>query len=215
MAKKRRMHTVASSYLEPFATTEGRRSPMVWRYERTQRDPVAIGIGDAAVWKDIYGFKDDGGKWTTAIEDMLGEIEGNFCSARQQLMSGVPLTIDQRIAISHFMAFQLSRTPRALQLHRDEYAHLMKRWVLALAKDPQQFYKSIRQHKSDEECEAERQAVLSGDWHFEVDAFTGLHAMMSGAAELSQWLLLMQWTLYISDGTYRFITSDNPVSMWA
>jgi Protein of unknown function (DUF4238) len=216
MGEKRRMHTVPRGYLEPFATTAGRRTPAVWRYERTSHEPVAIGIGDAAVWKDIYGFENERGEWTTAIEDVLMEIEGHFCDARLKLVSGAALTLDERIAISHFVAFQVSRTPRALQLQRDEFAHFMKQEALAFASDARQFHDAMRQHhQSDEECEAGRQAMLSGGWHYEADPFTGLHAMMSGALELSQWILLMDWTLYSSDGRYCFLTSDNPVTMWA
>jgi len=88
MGETRRMHTVPRCYLEPFATMAGRRSPAILRYERTTREPVVIGIGDATVHKDIYGFEDDGGEWTTAIEDALIEIEGRFCDARLKLVSG-------------------------------------------------------------------------------------------------------------------------------
>jgi Protein of unknown function (DUF4238) len=213
MGEKRRMHTVPRGYLEPFATIKGRRTPAVWRYERTNREPVAIGIGDANVHKDIYAFEDDGGERTTAIEDLLVEIEGNFCNARLKVVSGAALTLDERIAISHFVAFQLSRTPRALQIHRDEFAHLMKQEVLAFAANAQQFHDAMRQHhQSAEECEADRQAILVGKWHYEADPFTGLHAMMNGAAELSQWVLFMHWTFHRSDGGYRYLTSDNPVT---
>jgi hypothetical protein len=216
MGEKRRMHTVPRCYLEPFATTKGRRTPAVWRYERTSRESIAISIEYATVHKDIYAFADDGGERSTAIEDVLMEIEGHFCDARLKLVSGEALTLDERRAISNFVSFQLSRTPRALQLQRDEFAHSMKRKALALAADPQQFHAAMRQdHESDEECEAGRQAMLSGNWHYESDPFTGLHAMMSGVADLSQWVLLMHWTLYSSDGSYCFLTSDNPATMWA
>jgi Protein of unknown function (DUF4238) len=216
MGEKRRMHTVPRGYLEPFATIEGRRSSAIWRYERLTREPVAIGIGDATVHKDIYTFEDDDGKETTAIEDVLMEIEGRFCMARLKLVSGAAMNLDERIAISHFVAFQLARTPRALQLHRDEFAYLMRQEALAFAADARRFHDAMRQHhQSDEECEAGRQAMLSGNWYYEAESFTGLHAMMSGAADLSYRLLLMNWTLHNSDGRYRFLTSDNPVTTWA
>ncbi len=205
-----------ASYLEAFSETTGRRKPAVWRYSRARSEPDLIGVRDAAVWKDIYAFDDDEGKRSAAIEDLLAEVEGAFCVARRKLDRSGELNVDERVAVARFMAFQMLRTPRSLQLGRDQMAQTMKEEVLALASDPDRFREVMgAELGSREECQSARVGLLSDGFHFEADHFTGLHAMMNVAAPLWLWLILMDWTVYVSDGTYQFLTSDNPVAAWA
>jgi Protein of unknown function (DUF4238) len=200
VAKKRRMHTVPASYLEPWGVTQDRRTPAVWRYSRTDQAPILMAISNAAVWKDIYAFQDEAGERNTAIEDTLSGIEGAYCAARAFLVRQSPLGIDKRLAVARFIAFQLIRTPRSLQLHRDEFAHHMKDEVLSVAADPHRFHSAMRKHyDSDQACEAVRVSLLSGGWHFEADPFTGLHVMMNTIPDIWLCVCLMRWTLYGSD----------------
>jgi Protein of unknown function (DUF4238) len=215
MADKRRMHTVPASYLEAFAVAEGRRTPAVWRYSRSDGEPVLIGIYDAAVWKDIYAFENETGQRVTGVEDTLAEVEGAFCEVRKALTLGAPLTIDQRMAVARFIAMQLLRTPRSLQLHRDAFARVMKDEVLTLAADKERFHAAMGDNDSNEACEAARQSLVTGGWHLEADGFTGLHGMMHGGPKIALWVTLMNWKAYTSDGTYLVMTSDNPVTLWA
>jgi hypothetical protein len=216
MSEKRRMHTVPSSYLEAFAATEGRRTPAVWRYSRSEAEPVPIGIYDAAVWKDIYAFEDEAGQTITGIEDAFIEVEGAFCEARRALAGGEAPNIEQRMAVARFIAFQLLRTPRSLQLHRDLFARSMKDELLVLASSKDRFHTAFRnRYDSEEACEAARLSLLTGGWHFEADAFASLHSMVHGFADIALWVTLMSWTGYVGDGVYRLVTSDNPVTLWA
>src|SRR5438309_7017596 len=162
MAGKRRMHTVPASYLEPWGVTQDRKTPAVWRYSRTDQAPVLMAISNAAVWKDIYAFQDESGQRNTAIEDTLSGVEGAYCEARASLIRQSALGIDQRLAVARFVAFQLIRTPRSLQLQQDEFAHHMKDEVLSVAADRQRFHSAMRkQYDSDQACEAARVSLLS------------------------------------------------------
>jgi len=187
----------------------------VWQYSRSAHDPVTVGIYDAAVWKDIYAFEDDDGLRSTGIEDTLAEVEGAFCEVRKALIAGAPPNIDQRLALARFIAFQLLRTPRSLQLHRDASARFTKDEVLALASDRERFHAAMGdKYDSEEVCEVARHSLIDGGWHIEADAFTGLHGMLHTFQALTWWVTLMDWIAYISDGTYRLMTSDNPVTLW-
>jgi len=119
--RTRRMHAVPRSYFDAFAVHEpGRRASRVWRFDRIFGESKLVGVGDTEVVKDIYAvFSDDGTPDTAIEDDMLCGIEDAFCSARSALLNRTPLSKDHWIALARFVAAQLLRTPRFLQLVRD------------------------------------------------------------------------------------------------
>ncbi len=124
--------------------------------------------------------------------------------------------MDGLLALTHFVAFQLLRTPRSLLLYRDEASRAMKEEILAFAGDKERCHAAMREeHDSEEACELARRSVLAGGWHVESDEFTGLHGMVHQVAKIRLWLTLMDWAACSSNGDYKLMTSDNPVTMWA
>jgi hypothetical protein len=118
----RRMHTVPRGYLEAFAVQDPeRRKPAIWRFDRTSGEPKLVGVRDAEVVKDIYTLFSVDGAPDTAIEDtMLCDVEGAFCTTRNELIERSPVRREQWFRLAAFIAVQLLRTPRELQLMRDE-----------------------------------------------------------------------------------------------
>lgn len=117
----RRMHTVPAGYLGAFrAQIANRRGPAVWRFERDGAAKV-VGISDAEAVKDIYTVVgDDGGRDTVIEDEILRNVDGAFCAARDALVAQRPLEESQWYDLAWFVALQLERTPRTFQMLRDE-----------------------------------------------------------------------------------------------
>lgn len=115
------MHTVPEGYFEAFAVQEPtRRTSGVWRFDRISGESKMLGVGDAEIVKDIYTVFSDEGIPDTGIEDeLLCGLEGAFCSARNVLLRRIPLSREHWTGVARFIAAQLLRTPRFLQLMRD------------------------------------------------------------------------------------------------
>ena len=159
MAETLRMHTVPVCCLEPFAAIGDHRKPAIWQHSRLEVEPRLVGVHDAAVWKDSYAFEQDDGLKNTRIEDAFVEIEGAFCEARRALTRGNVPTLEGFMALTHFLAFQLLRTPRSLQLNRDAASRATKDEILALGANRAQFHAAMRgEYESDEACEASRRS---------------------------------------------------------
>lgn len=123
--RKSRMHTVPSSYFEPFAISDPRRrTPAVLRFDRTSGEGKEVGIYDAEVVRDIYTVYGADGQPDTGIEDkILCDIEGQFCQTRDEVCElvqrGTAIGKEHWIGLVKFVALQLLRTPRSFQFMRD------------------------------------------------------------------------------------------------
>jgi hypothetical protein len=128
-----RMHTVPQSYLEAFSTQEPmRRTAAIWRFDRSSAEPKRVGVRDAEVVRDIYTVYAEDGSPDTGIEDKIFvDIEGAFCTARQNLRSHRSVTADDWRSLTVFVSAQLLRTPRMLQGMRE----LMERIGATYAQD--------------------------------------------------------------------------------
>ena len=116
------MHTVPRGYLAAFAATmSGRREPALWRFDRTQPNGRLVGLNDAEVAKDIYTIEGGAGLPSGVIErPILTDAEGGFCTVRESLQSGRVLLPQDYHALARFLGYQFVRTPRSLQVDRDE-----------------------------------------------------------------------------------------------
>lgn len=146
------MHTVPHGYLQAFAVPDTkRRMPAVWRFDRISGEGKLVGVRDAEVVRDIYTiFGDDGAPDTVIEDDILCDVEGAFCATRDVLRDRNPPTREHWANLARFIALQLLRTPRMLQLVREEidaeggeYARdtaqrimvfLARRWVHRIAR---------------------------------------------------------------------------------
>ena len=116
------MHTVPAGYLEAFdAKAPGRRDPAVWRFERAGGAAKLVGVRDAEVVNDIYAVVgDDGARDTVIEEDILQNVDGAFCAARDALVARRPLEEGQWYDLAWFIAFQLERTPMMFRMLRED-----------------------------------------------------------------------------------------------
>ncbi len=117
------MHTVPAGYLRAFADTSApRRNPHIWRFERETAQARLISVRNAAVTRNIYRLRTEGGEADTAIETELlsSAVDDCFPPVVQLISSGGTPTYRQWRDVSRFMAFQLARTPRMFQILKDE-----------------------------------------------------------------------------------------------
>jgi hypothetical protein len=64
------MHTVAAGYLRAFAnTSEQRRKPHIWQFERLSGSAKLISVRDISVARNIYTLRTEDGTTDTMIED--------------------------------------------------------------------------------------------------------------------------------------------------
>jgi hypothetical protein len=118
--RTKRMHTVPERYLEAFAVPDlDRRKSAVWRFGRDGSAKL-VGIRDAEVVREIYTvFREDGTPDTGIEDDILCSLEGDFCEVRRVFRARAEFTVQHFAALAKFVAMQLMRTPRSLQMIRD------------------------------------------------------------------------------------------------
>ena len=93
----------------------------MWRFERISGAAKLVGVRDAEVVNDIYAIAADDGSRDTIIEDeILQEVDGAFCAARDMLVERRQLDEPQWYDLAWFVAFQMERTPRNFKMLRDE-----------------------------------------------------------------------------------------------
>ncbi len=119
--RTKRMHTVPEGYFEAFGVRDpARRTSGVWRFGRASGQDRILGVGDAEVVNDIYTvYRDDGTPDIGIENEVLCGIEGEFCAARNAMRRREPLSKAHWTSLAWFIAAQLLRTPRSLQLMRD------------------------------------------------------------------------------------------------
>jgi hypothetical protein len=97
-----------------------RRTAAIWRFDRSSAEPKLVGVRDAEVVRDIYTVYAEDGSPDTGIEDeIFVDIEGAFCTARQNLRNHRRVTPDDWRSLTVFVSAQLLRTPRMLQGMRE------------------------------------------------------------------------------------------------
>jgi hypothetical protein len=117
--RPRRMHTVPRGYFRAFTVDEPPRASRLWRFDSVLGGSKLVGVGDTEVVRDIYTVYGEDGTPDTGIEELLQGVEAAFCRTRDRLLRSVPISRDDRTALSRFIAAQLLRTPRFFQLMLD------------------------------------------------------------------------------------------------
>lgn len=121
-SRTRHMHSVPRSYLVGFADPSGpHEKPHVWRFERQADEPKLVGVRKTSARTDIYTLWTVAGKPDISIETELLDktVENGFSRLVALLESGREPSYWGWRQLSRFIAFQLLRTPRSFQIHRD------------------------------------------------------------------------------------------------
>jgi hypothetical protein len=116
------MHTVSRGYLAGFAYSAAPYGkPHVWRFERGSVESKLVGVRKTSAQTDIYTLWTETGKPDASIEtELLAKtVEDGFPSLVALFELGREPSHWGWRQLSRYIAFQLLRTPRAFQIHRD------------------------------------------------------------------------------------------------
>ncbi|MFE3580742.1 DUF4238 domain-containing protein [Streptomyces vinaceus] len=208
---KRRHHTVPKFYLSRFANERDQ----IIRVPLPGDKRATVSINNASVVKDFYLLETSRGVFTDAIEDELGDIEGEAATAFHAVidLAQWPPTDEHRRAIAKWAATQHVRVPRMRQ-RGDEIADLTLKMQVAVGGKPQArrlMEKTEKREISNEEVEK---------WWKKISNFDSYHVRQHPNTHLQLMLNLMPraaWHFFNRPwGLMRFsrralITGDDPV----
>ena len=160
-----------------------------------------------------------------AFEDVFGQTENRIAEALPGIIERAvaqKLTNGDLDVLAYFMSVQWLRTRYFREWLQKMQSEVMK-WVLKQRASLPRFQDYIREasdaHKVDEHelKEAVNRLVESGEYGFrETNNASHLNFIsdekINGFCNL---LLAKKWRIYLSEGPYHFITSDNPVAVWS
>lgn len=126
----RRHHTVPRFYLRRFA-----KGDKIAAIHRPTARTFKMTTKDASVRKNFYTVEGLGEERRYAVEQFLGRFEGDAAPALIRMTSpgGFPVSEQDRIAISAFLAFQIARGKKPRDTSEDALEHLGK-MALAMSK---------------------------------------------------------------------------------
>ena len=160
-----------------------------------------------------------------AFEDVFCRIEDVSAKALRGVIERAVaqhLTNGDLDELAYFMSVQWLRTRYFREWLQKMQSEVMK-WVLKQRASLPRFQDYIREasdaHKVDEHelKEAVNRLVESGEYDFrETNNASHLNFIsdekINGFCNL---LLAKKWRIYLAEGSYHFITSDNPVAVWS
>ena len=156
-----------------------------------------------------------------AFEDVLGQTEKMIAEALPGIIERADaqkLTNGDLDMLAYFMSVQWLRTPffrERLQKMRSEF---IKSFIQLRAAHSPRFLQDHIQEAAEahEVSEAVNRLIESGEYDFrETNNTSHLNFISDEKINgFSNLLLAKRWRIYLSEGPYHFITSDNPVAEW-
>ncbi len=218
----KKQHFVPEFYLKRFAS-EGQIQVFDVRAERigTPRP-----YGSVCYKKFFYaaetGVQDE---ISRAFEDVFGQIETLIGDALPGIIERAvaqQLTNGDLYKLAYFMGLQWLRTPSFRERLRKIQSEEMK-WIIQVraahsARFQDHIQETAEAHEISEEelKEAVNRLIESGEYDFR-ETNNAQHLNFIGEERVNGFcnlLLAKKWRIYLSEGPYHFITSDNPVAAW-
>jgi hypothetical protein len=214
-AIKKRQHFVPQFYLRRFATLEP--SEVIWTYDTMTGDVRPSTVDATAFERYLYAVTLEDGTRLNDLEDFLADIEGSGAPVLAKLISGAPISDQERANFASFMATMYVRT----DAFRHEYAtlamNLAQLQIYATASHDGAFRTFAKRYQQDhgpmsgEEIAFMRDVMRRPqDFTISVDKEWTLRAFMA-CETLAPIFDRMRWTVMRTSGQHFFVTSDNPV----
>ena len=155
-------------------------------------------------------------------KDVFGKIEDVIAKALPEIIERTDaqkLTNGDLYVLAHFMSVQWLRTCYFRERLQKMASEVMK-WMLKRRASLPGFQDHIRSMAEgrqipDEQIEEVKRLIESDE--YVIPTNNAQHLNFIGEEEINGYrnlLLAKKWRIIISDGPYRFITSDNPVAEW-
>jgi uncharacterized protein DUF4238 len=213
MTEPRRHHLLPQFYLRGF--TDGADQLAVVSRDLTKR--FVSSVAKAAAEGDFYTVDTAAGP-SQAVEKLLSQMESEAAPALDRILAGgFPPSGDDRVALSAFMAFQLTRSRahrRMWTMVTDAAVKLATRVIASGDNVSQRLTGLTGEVASEKDAEAFRRLAESpGDWEVVPHQNSAIEAMLQTAPTLAPVIAARKWRLA------RFqkpvlLTSDWPIVVW-
>ena len=210
---KKRNHYITKYYLKEFTDKNG----IIWMYKKCDpTHPTCSQPNKVAVDNTLYHLE-NGENSINAIEDYFSDkVEGPASIAFKQLTEKKFPSDSDREKLSLLFGMQMVRTPLYINHLNKEQSEELNIIAKASASNKNNFYsdyKKVNTNLNEAEIEKDRQAILAGDFSFELHRDILLIKMIPLGAVISSLLCNMKWALIETDDDYPFITSDNMINI--
>lgn len=201
----RKQHTVSRFYLSGFVTSAHGRIRV---FSKSGRAPYWSTPKNCGFESHFYSLPKDDGGWDTAIDDQLTEIENKAAPAVKRLIAETPISGDDRVVISNFIAIQMKRTTTIrgmadLERQRIQETENALRWI-----DGHRH--QLEERFPREEIEAHCEKLIESGTGIELPEKYYLSHIFTGLQRLTSSIHSMRWRVEKAPIGLHFVTSDNP-----
>jgi hypothetical protein len=143
MSRPKAQHYVTGSYLRLFATGAGK-SARLQVYERGQQKTWGQHPDKVARRTNYYSIQRKDGTFDDAVEELLELVESSALPVLLRLANEeFEPTLDERVAIGMFIAFQELRVPGMREMFENSEVEMMKRLLKVGAEVPKYFEQTM------------------------------------------------------------------------
>ena len=212
-------HYVPQFYLKEFTSpdTPLGYEPYVWFYEYETKIWKKKSPKNIASENNFYLITDEKGNKSDILEKHLSKIEGAMALVfKNKIIKKRDLDENDRIAISTFVAYMMTRTRKTKDI--------INRFTSEIAKRTMELYRSHPEaiKKLKDEYEADTGKILPEDFgeaYFDSSKYTinasndFLNTLIPPNEDILRIISDMTWSFVFSENKNYFITSDSPYNM--
>jgi hypothetical protein len=201
MAKKRH-HYLSKCYLQGFVKSID--DPVIWIYEKGNSNIVGSSPKNSGVQRHFYSYNTlDGKKDTDSYENFFSKIEDKIPPIFKRLHEQKDLSDEDKSWFTVFLAFFITRVPNYRKNIEDATASLIKNKIVPSL--------ASRTKKSEVPVP---EFILNGKYDITIkNPEYSLSMIGNHALEYARILHRMKWTFLGATHDYKFLTSDNPISI--
>lgn len=192
-----KQHYVPQCYLREWVNpnTPSGQEPYVWIFNRGEKSGKKKAPSNIFTETDLYTLHHKSGKKNYAIEETLSNLEGKYATVfREKISKHLPLTEEEHIYLCAFVAAMMQRTPR----YRDN----MNRFYDELASHAE----AMEQAHGAPTTESTRIRAQKENNH--------KLTVMQLLPDITEMLLQMSVAFLCTTGRSKFVTSDDPCSLF-
>ena len=193
--------------------------PYIWFYEKGNPDVKKATARHIAVEKDYYSFiTPEGNKDSETLENELARIECGVAPVFRKIRNQTELNDQEKKLFSLFIALLMVRIPNFRENIEEAVGEFMKRMNMILATDPRNFAAMIDKFERETgkkigmPVEELRKSMAEGQYDIRATPQFGLGMAVEMALNFAPIFFKMKWTFLETTGSYKFVTSDNPLS---
>jgi hypothetical protein len=218
LAHRKRHHYLPIFYLKGFIDPD--HSPFLWIYGKDKEEIIKTNVVNAAVRSDYYSFRTpEGTKDSDTIESLLSAIEGYSAPVLQKIRRREHLSEEDRLHFAFFLALMYVRVPSFRKNIEKVMEEMVKRVGILMASHKEGFEASIKRMERDTgkkigmPIEELRKFILDGEYDIKVAPEMSLMGIKM-AEHFAEIFFHMQWFFFGASHDYKFVTSDNPLSIY-